>query len=456
MPAYVELTKKLERARWWCLRNQTFYGQALFGLKDVFQLGIGTACTDGKCIRWEPGFLDSLTDEETRFVLLHELLHCVHFHLWRLPHDKNGNIAGDYIINLVLSRIQGIKMPAKGLVCPKEFEKLAEEEIWRKLEAADRKQEEKQKQKQQKSPQVEEDGDGEESDEGESAPQKQSDDSDEDQDGDGDADEDGDAGDDPGNGKNGKQSDGEGDGGQGSGEPSDCGDFSAPAEKDQPEEGEPESDTDLRQDWERRVVQAAMACSASKGDLPADATRILDRIRRQEVDWRREMADFVRDTVAAKNDWCRPARRTAWQVVIYPKKKTDDLALCIFVRDTSGSISTKLCSEFNGLIEDCLADTGCRGLLIDCDACIHEEYPLEPGQDVPQTAKGGGGTDFRPVFTRVKELEEAGERIAGVVYLTDGYGSYGDETPDVSVLWLMTSGTIAPFGKTVKVLESYS
>src|SRR6185369_16129729 len=71
-----------------------------------------------------------LTDEELRFVLLHETLHCAHQHLWRLPPDENGNIAGDYCINRTLAGVPGISMPEGGLVCPPEFDLLAEEEIY--------------------------------------------------------------------------------------------------------------------------------------------------------------------------------------------------------------------------------------------------------------------------------------------------------------------------------------
>src|SRR5258706_1730907 len=91
------------------------------------------AATDEKCIRWTPDFAGKLTDEEIRFILLHETLHCAHQHLWRLPHDQNGNVAGDYCINRTLAAIEGMSMPKGGLDCPPEFDGLAEEEIYARL-----------------------------------------------------------------------------------------------------------------------------------------------------------------------------------------------------------------------------------------------------------------------------------------------------------------------------------
>ena len=121
---------KIDRARWWALSNPAavFYGSLATHLVDVMDPSIETACTDGKVIRWNPTFVESLTDEEVRFVLLHEALHCAHAHFDRLPIDEQGNIAGDYAINLILAKIDGIRMPKGGLL-DKKYEGMAEEEI---------------------------------------------------------------------------------------------------------------------------------------------------------------------------------------------------------------------------------------------------------------------------------------------------------------------------------------
>lgn len=121
---------KIDRARWWALSNPAavFYGSLATHLVDVMDPSIETACTDGKVIRWNPTFVESLTDEEVRFVLLHEALHCAHAHFDRLPINEQGNIAGDYAINQILSGIAGISMPKGGLLDPK-YKDMAEEEI---------------------------------------------------------------------------------------------------------------------------------------------------------------------------------------------------------------------------------------------------------------------------------------------------------------------------------------
>ena len=411
-----DLELRLDRARWWLLSSQPFYGSLAMGLTDVFTNPHGkTACTDGRRIYWHPDFLGKLTDEEVRFVLMHETLHAAHGHLWRFPKaDQRTNQACDYAINLCLAKIadanraagkpEGCKMPTGGLL-NNAFEGLAEEEIYNRL------------------PEPPPNGGGNSNDPcgdftapAEGPP----------------GDEKGDSkpGNKPGQGKTPPGQD-KGQNGQGNGQP------------------EPQT---LKDEWEQRVIQAAQAAKAlGQGNLPADLQRQIDRTLRQKVDWKREMADFVKDAIASRNDWSRSCRRMATAPVIYPRRRRDETGLVIFCRDTSGSIGEETIGEFNGLIESCLADSGCSGIVLDCDAMVHAEHRIGAGECVPTKAVGGGGTAFEPVWERARELIDEGERIAGIVYLTDLYGSMPPGDDGIATLWLSTTDQQAPFGRTVRI-----
>ena len=432
--------KRLDRARWWLLTKHPFYGSLAMGLADVIDPTIATACTDGKVIRWNPEFVATLSEPELRFSLLHEVLHCAHGHMWRLPMDATGNEAGDYAINITINDLDNIEMP-EGCLLDKQYKGMAEEEIYGKLSA-------KPKPKPQPESGMGSGGDGEDGGQQQTSggsgggqqqqpkqqPKKQQ--------------------------PKQQQSNDDGDGQDGSGKPSHghghkpgdpCSHFA-------PYDGGPDADQaqkeaenqKLREDWEKRVIQAAQMTQAMAGDIPGDMERLLDKMRHQEVDWKREMADFVKDSLSTRNDWSRAARRHAWQRVIYPRRMTDAVGTVIFARDTSGSINDKLCAEFTALITDCVTEMNCEGIVIDCDYSIQAEYRISDYEDCPLTAKGGGGTRFQPVFDRAAELEAAGEQIAGVVYLTDLYGpSFND--PEIPTLWLCTSDARAPFGRTVRI-----
>lgn len=425
-----DILKAITKARLWALestnRDVVFYGAAACALTDVVDESTPTASTNGRVIKWGPDFVRGLYangpvrgDCRLRFVLLHEVLHCAHGHFWRLPLTDEGNVAGDYAINRVLRGLPGIEAP-EGALDDRKFDALAEEEILKAL---------RQQPQQQPQPQPQ-DGNG--------APQ------------DGEGDE-GEAQDTPAPGKPGKSS------GNGPGKPSDkggCGGFEQPAD-DKPSAGDGKPSETLRDEWDRNVTQAAQAAQAlAQGNLPAAAKRLLDRIAaKARPDWRAETAEFVRASISSVPDWSRQARRTATAPVIYPRRRRDDLGAVVFVRDTSGSISPAQVAAFNSHVANVIADTGCSAIVLDADAAVQAEYRLSPGDELPARAEGGGGTDFRPAFARVDELVAEGERIAGVVYLTDLLGRHPDNAPDLPVLWAATTDRTAPSGRTVRIDE---
>ena len=149
------------------------------------------------------------------------------------------------------------------------------------------------------------------------------------------------------------------------------------------------------------------------------------------------------------------AGRTALAPVLYPRRRPDSVGTVVVVRDTSGSVDSTLVAKFNAHVRDMVADINCEVVLLDADAAVQAEYRIAAGDEVPDRAEGGGGTDFGPAFARVRELIADGERIAGVVYLTDLCGTFPswDEVGESPVLWIATTDLTAPLGRTVRIDE---
>lgn len=85
---------------------------------------VPTACTNGWDVQYNPDFVDSLTPEELRLLLLHEGLHKAfrHMTVWKPLWDENpqlANIAADHFVNLSLMDADNgegfIKMPKLGI-----------------------------------------------------------------------------------------------------------------------------------------------------------------------------------------------------------------------------------------------------------------------------------------------------------------------------------------------------
>ena len=385
----------IDRARYWALTTPTaaFYGSLAGNLTDVIDDRVPTAATDGTRIIWNPTWVATLTEQEVRFVLLHETLHCAHNHFDRLPHTEEGNVAGDYAINATLEKIAGITMPKGGLRDAK-YDDMAEEEILTAIR------------KQPKPPPQQ------------GQPQQ----------GQGQPDPTTDVG--------------------------GCGTFITPTAPPPPALGKTPPPT-LKEKWERALIGADMARrQAGRGTVSASLQAELDRLTATaKVDWRQETADFVRSAISTRNDWSRSARRMALAPVIYPRRKRDGIGLLVVGRDTSGSIDRTLCAEFTAQINLLCAEVGCEAIVIDCDTEICAEYRVSHGDEAPLDAKGGGGTSFDPVFARVAQLIEDGEQVAGLVYLTDGDGDVSVTETDYPVLWGVYGGRTAPMplGRTIAV-----
>lgn len=81
---------------------------------------IKTMATNGERYYWNPKFVDTMTLDETKFVICHEIMHVVWTHCFRrgARDPYNWNVATDYVINDMLIK-EGIGvMPKEGLNNP--------------------------------------------------------------------------------------------------------------------------------------------------------------------------------------------------------------------------------------------------------------------------------------------------------------------------------------------------
>ena len=89
------------------------------------------------------------------------------------------------------------------------------------------------------------------------------------------------------------------------------------------------------------------------------------------------------------------------------------------------------------------------------DAEAYDPYSLNPNSSLPSPT-GGGGTSFVPFFSKVQENWD-GYTQGVCIYLTDGYGSFPEQPPELPVLWVVTPGGLDlphfSFGEAVRLLS---
>lgn len=116
-----------------CVREPLFTSLVL-GLTPVKDNeNCPTLGTDGEHLFYNTDFLETLNDEETCAVVLHEVLHCAFAHVWRRE-DRDAfrwNVATDFAINTVVD--ETFKLPKGSLLDPKYYG-MSAEDIYESLE----------------------------------------------------------------------------------------------------------------------------------------------------------------------------------------------------------------------------------------------------------------------------------------------------------------------------------
>lgn len=119
--------------------------------------------------------------------------------------------------------------------------------------------------------------------------------------------------------------------------------------------------------------------------------------------------------------------------------------------DTSGSMGQAELSAGITELRHLIERAGARARFFACDAAVHTEIDVTVNTDLGALCKGGGGTDFRPVFAAVAQMKRRPDLL---VFYTDGYGPAPTEAPPYPVVWLLsgTHTTVpAPWGKCITI-----
>ena len=440
-----EIETKLAAARTRLILDKPFLGALVMRLPmvEADPEWCPTTGTDAKRFYYNPEYIDSLTLEQTQFMLAHEALHCALSHFARRQRRQIGrwNLACDYAINPLLVE-DGLKPPYDTMILD-QFKGMTAEEIYPLLEEDDNYETIDQhlydqdgesegnsggdqesssgsndtppppsEEKQQKSRTS---GNQEETDQGrhqEPDPEKQ-----------------------------GERADGGG---------------SEQQQQRQEEQGArqpppltPEERDNLEVQWQQRLAGAAQQ-ALQAGKMDGTMARLVDHLLQPRLPWRMLLARYM--TAAARNDYSymHQSRRNQSDAIL-PALRSSQVEVVVAV-DTSGSIRDSEIAEFLAEVSALKGQMRARITLIPCDARIAEGAPwiFEPWEELrlETTISGGGGTDFRPVFQWV---EEQGLQPEVLIYFSDLEGTFPELAPSYPVLWLVKGKEKPPWGQRIQL-----
>lgn len=124
---------KITKAKVQLILSEPFFATIMLSLLFVEDSTIKTACTDGKELRYNPAFVDSLETEQIKGLIAHEVMHVTNLHHTRRAgrDPEQWNIAADHAINNLLTA-SGFQLPAGGCNDP-QFKDMSAEDIFKRL-----------------------------------------------------------------------------------------------------------------------------------------------------------------------------------------------------------------------------------------------------------------------------------------------------------------------------------
>ncbi len=442
--------KRLLLSRMRILYNHGFYGLLLMHMIYAVSEEIETACTDGVRITFGIDFLDSLSDSELDFVMMHEILHVVLQHCFRgdVEDPEAYNIAADIVVNSNIMLENGMKASSITLskygtsmhVAPdgKEGHEYTAEQVYVMLPKN------LNKKGNNKSPGSAVGGAKKENKKGNNKS--------------------------PGSAVGGAKKENKKGNNKSPGSAVGRAKIEISKEQHQPVRvwddhsrwGKYEEDDTLRDVWVKRFEDAAEAIkirdpSNARGLLPAFAERILKELKKTQTDWRTILNDFIQEEVVDYS-FTPPDRRFDDSPFFLPdfNGKEDRVEDILFMIDTSGSMSDDMIaaaySEVKGAIDQ--FNGKLKGWLGFFDAAIIKPQPFSDENEFKIIKPaGGGGTDFQIIFEYV--FHHMSDKLpASIIILSDGYAPFPLEklAGGIPVLWLLNNEEVnPPWGKVARI-----
>lgn len=389
-------TKRLLLSRLRLLTTSGFFGLLLMHTRFGLDEDCDTAYTDGRAIRFSPKFLNTLSDRELDFVMMHEVMHMALRHCFRGGNrqPKRFNIACDIVVNsnILLAAnmdessitIQGYGVSMHTAPDGKEGYHYTAEQVYEMLP---------------------------------SMPDRPE-------------------------GKSASCSAGIWD--------------DHDKWQDAPEDDFEEVQWEHLLETACEVISIRNA-SETYGGVPIMAQRLMKLGRQSEIDWRTVLQEFLQEEI---NDYSfsPPDRRFGDSDFFLPdyNEKEEVPGKVWFLIDTSGSISDQAIEAAYGEIASALEQFGGRldAMLSFTESYVTDPIPFQSVSDLMAIKPvGGGGNDFSDIFRYMRH--HMMEDLPGyIVIITDGYDRFPPEKDamGVPVLWLINNErSTPPWGKVARI-----
>jgi predicted metal-dependent peptidase len=214
------------------------------------------------------------------------------------------------------------------------------------------------------------------------------------------------------------------------------------------------AETERYEEGVKQLVERAAATAKAMGLMPAGIEAgIAKAYAPTKEPWYNHLHRYMQSLAIGEYNWARPNRRALLTHGVFaPLHYSEALGTIKVFVDTSGSCydaaqQAHFATHLNAILAEAKPQ---RVLLYYFDARVYPGEEVEPGtMEIDLKPKGGGGTDFRPIF---EQTENDGIVPDVCIILTDMMGAFPEREPQYPVIWADVYGQYeAPFGETIHV-----
>jgi len=206
---------------------------------------------------------------------------------------------------------------------------------------------------------------------------------------------------------------------------------------------------EIKNELREAVVSAARQTGA--GNIPSNVKRIIQEITEPKMNWRELIRQQLESTQKSDYTFARPSRRGWHMDAILPGTNHEEEIDITIALDMSGSITDEqardFLSEVKGITEE-FNNYKIHIFSFDTDIYNPQDFTSDNLDDIIEyEPEGGGGTDFKCMFTYLKDNDISPKRL---LVFTDGYpfGTWGDPNY-CETLWVVhgNDNPNPPFGQ---------
>jgi predicted metal-dependent peptidase len=186
-----------------------------------------------------------------------------------------------------------------------------------------------------------------------------------------------------------------------------------------------------------------------KSLMPLGFERLAKKVVAQNIDWKFELYNAINRHMRNNYAFMPPNKKHLYRGFALPSLTSDTLSLIVAI-DTSGSIQEDILGAFIEEFKSIMQNFPSVNIeLLIADAKVHAHYSFKGADEINFALKGGGGTDYRPVFDYI----DANFPMASMLlYFTDGDGIFPRIPPSYEVLWALSNKKDRiPFGRSLVI-----